>query len=209
MNEYNREQFDTLKLVKRHHKDIEVLKRSGRISNSLSDYLEFRRSVDKFLQAHFTSTCHETCYRSRLSACCSKEGIITFFADVVVNTLFSSPDEIERLLNVLQNPHSEFKCVYLGENGCLWRVKPIVCSMFLCDRAQNDVFGKSPELRLQWENFQALKKRFTWPDRSVLFDDLERLFIEAGHRSSLMYLHNSPGLLRIKKENGVGSASIV
>ena len=198
MNKYNREQHSAFELVRRHFKDIEALNRNGRIPNSLEDYLQFRRSVDRFLEVHFSSICHQRCYRSRLSACCSREGIITFFADVVVNTLLSSPDDIEKILEVLQSPRSEVKCVYLGKNGCLWRLKPCVCTMFLCDRAQDEVFGENPALRQQWENFQALKKRFTWPDRPVLFDALERAFLKAGHSSALMYLHNSPGLLRVK-----------
>jgi hypothetical protein len=32
----------------------------------------------------------------------------------------------------------------------------------------------------------------------VLFDELEAFFIERQCRSSLMYFHNSPGLLRVK-----------
>ena len=201
MSEYNREQYTALQIVTQHLKDIDILNHSGRLSTSLSDYLAFRRSIDEFLQSHFSSICHENCYRSQLSACCSREGIITFFADVVVNAKYSSPDEINRLFKVLLNPLSKVKCVYLGEYGCLWRIKPIVCTMFICDRAQNEVFGSDPDLRSQWETFERLKKRFTWPDRPVLFDDLERCFIEAGHKSSLMYLHNSPGLIRVKQES--------
>jgi hypothetical protein len=199
MSDYNREQYTTLQIVTQHLKDIESLNRSGRLSTSLSNYLAFRRTIDEFLQNHFSSICHEKCYHSQLSACCSKEGIITFFADVVVNAKYSSPDEIDHLFKVLQNPQTKVKCVYLGEHGCLWRIKPIVCTMFICDRAQDEVFGRNPDLRSHWEKLERLKKRFTWPDRPVLFDDLERCFIEAGHQSSLMYLHNSPGLIRVKK----------
>ena len=201
MSDYNREQYTALQIVNKHLKDIDSLNRSRRLSTSLSNYLAFRRSIDEFLQNHFSSICHEKCYRSQLSACCSREGIITFFADVVVNAKYSSPDEINRLFMVLQNPQSKVKCVYLGENGCLWRIKPIVCTMFICDRAKDEVFGRAPDLRSQWENLERLKKRFTWPDRPVLFDDLERCFIEAGHKSPLMYLHNSPGLIRVKQES--------
>ena len=43
------------------------------------------------------------------------------------------------------------------------------------------------------------RKRFTWPDRPVLFDDLEQYFMDAGCTSPHMYLHNSPGLLRVKQ----------
>ena len=61
------------------------------------------------------------------------------------------------------------------------------------------VFGDRPELKNQWEEFCRIKKRFTWPDRPVLFDDLEAFFIDLGCTSPLMYLHNSPGLLRVKQ----------
>ena len=203
MSDYNREQENAFAVVRRHLKDIEMPLRNGPLRDSLEAYLFFRRRVDRFLQEHFTSICGEACYRSRLSACCTKEGIITFFADVVVNALVSSPDEIEEILAVLQNPRTAVKCVYLGEKGCLWRIKPIVCTMFLCDRAQDEAFEKNPALRQQWQNFQTLKKRFTWPDRPVLFDELENIFIEAGHSSSLMYLHNSPGLIRVKQRAGL------
>jgi len=32
------------------------------------------------------------------------------------------------------------------------------------------------------------------------FESLERYFIDAGYSSPLMYMHNSPGLLRVKKQ---------
>ncbi|MGD2030721.1 MAG: hypothetical protein PVG86_12380, partial [Desulfobacterales bacterium] len=51
-----------------------------------------------------------------------------------------------------------------------------------------------------WNELKQRKKIYTWPDRPVLFDDLERYFMNAGYSSPLMYLHNSPGLLRIKKQ---------
>jgi hypothetical protein len=200
MNDYNSEQYTAYDLVRRHLEEVEASINDVRLAGSLSAYLAFRRSVDRYLQDHFAGTCHDACYRNRLSACCSKEGIITFFGDIVVNALVSSLIEIDGIMNILQNPRTEIKCVYLGEKGCLWRVKPIVCTMFLCDRAQAEVFGANPDLQRQWAKFQELKKRFTWPDRPVLFDELESIFLKAGHTSSLMYLHNSPGLLKVKKE---------
>jgi len=51
---------------------------------------------------------------------------------------------------------------------------------------------------------EAKRKRFTWPDQPVLFDDLESYFMKSGYRSPLMYLHNSPGLLRVKQKAGAG-----
>jgi hypothetical protein len=119
---------------------------------------------------------------------------------VVINVLVSSDDEIDRLLEALQAPNSGLKCVYLGNKGCLWRVKPIVCEMFLCEDARKTVFGKALDAKAQWERLRRREKRYTWPDRPVLFDDLETLFIEAGHDSNLMYFHNSPGLLKVKSK---------
>ena len=138
-----------------------------------------------------------------MSACCSKDGIITFFADILINALYASPQEIEALFARLQIRHEGFKCVYLNKNGCLMRIQPIVCKMFLCGRAEKAVFTSNPHLKNQWEALQEKKQRFTWPDRPVLFDYLEEIVIEAGLSSSLMYLHNSPGLLRVKKQAGI------
>ena len=200
MNEYNKEQYEALCLVQKHLADLEVHLKSPPIGERLSAYLAFRKDVDNFLAAHFSDICNRNCYRNRLSACCSKEGIVTFFADVVINALESTADEIETLKSVLQDSEPGFKCVYLGEQGCMWRVKPIVCQMFLCDRARQSVFAPTPDLASEWETFEADKKRFTWPDRPVLFDDLEAVFIRIGCRSTLMYMHNSPGLLRVKRK---------
>ncbi len=199
MNSYNQEQYDDLDMVCRYVAGLGKAEKTALVA-SLGNYLRFRQSVDDFLQTHFGSVCHQACYQSRLSACCSREGIVTFFADVVINALLSTPQEIDRLAAVLQKGDNGPKCVYLGSNGCLWRLKPIVCAMFLCDRAENGVFRDRPDLRRQWEAYRERKKRFTWPDRPVLFDDLEAIFIAAGCTSPLMYLHNSPGLIRIKEQ---------
>ena len=101
---------------------------------------------------------------------------------------------------VLSKINDGFKCVYLTETGCRWRLKPIVCQMYLCDRSKKEAFGKNSQLAAEWNLLEHKRKRFTWPDRPVLFDDLETYFLEAGFRSPLMYLHNSPGLLRIKRQ---------
>jgi hypothetical protein len=103
-------------------------------------------------------------------------------------------------MEILKKPNSGFKCVYLNENGCRWRVKPIVCEMFLCDQAKQQVFGENTQLSKEWELLEQRRKQFTWPDQPVLFDELEEYFLEAGHKSPLMYLHNSPGLLLVKKK---------
>jgi hypothetical protein len=145
--------------------------------------------------------CNRTCYENSKSACCSKEGIITFFADMVVNVLESSEPQIAALLFRLQTKNTGMKCIYLGDGGCMWQVKPIVCEMFLCDAAKREVFSGQIELKNQWEALKVREKSFTWPDRPVLFDQLEKIFITAGYDSPLMYLHNSPGLLRIKRQS--------
>ena len=199
MSSYNQEQSDALVMVRRYVAGLGENEKADLVA-SLDDYLRFRQSVDDFLQTYFGSVCSQACYQSRLSACCSREGIVTFFADVVINVLLSTPQEIDRLAETLRQADNGLKCAYLGRNGCLWRLKPIVCAMFLCDRAENGVFQDRPAVRRQWDAYREHKKRFTWPDRPVLFDDLEAIFIAAGYTSPLMYLHNSPGLIRVKQE---------
>ena len=199
MNSYHQEQIETLRMVQ-HHLDCLAVSEQQTLRAAVANYLMFRRQVDEFLAEHFSQICTRTCYQSRISACCSREGIVTFFADIVVNLLVSTHADVDELLAVLNKPNDGFKCVYLTETGCLWQLKPIVCQMYLCDRSKDEVFGKTPDLEAEWKLLEQKRKRFTWPDRPVLFDDLESYFIKAGHRSPLMYLHNSPGLLRLKQK---------
>lgn len=201
MTEYQNEQAEALELVTEYLSglvvtDIDVLKRK------LADYLIFRKDVDFFLSSHFSDICTETCYQSRLSACCTREGIITFFADVVVNAIMSHEKAIQDLFSALRSPRERFKCVYLGKKGCLWKVKPLVCEMFLCKKAEDTVLKYNQTLQEEWQALKTREKTFRWPDRKVLFDELEQLFLDAGHTSPLMYLHNSPGLLRVKALSG-------
>ena len=119
---------------------------------------------------------------------------------MVINALVSNEEEMRLLARVLGEANKGFKCIYLGAEGCLWHLKPIVCEMFICDDAQEQILNSIPEARQKWEEFKQLKKHFTWPDRPVLFDALEAIFIKAGYTSPLMYLHNSPGLLRVKQQ---------
>jgi len=198
MNDYQKEQSEAYIMAQNLLATLSPGEQD-RLQENVGDYLCFRKEADAFLSGHFSDVCTQKCYQSKLSACCSREGIITFFADVVINALMSGPDEIRALMAVLEKPNSGFKCVYLGESGCLWRVKPIVCEMFLCDSAQDAVFEKHPEARQKWDMLNQRKKTYTWPDRPVLFDTLEAYFLDAGYVSPLMYLHNSPGLLRVKK----------
>ena len=209
MNPYHQEQIETLLMVKRQLDGMSATDHQA-MRTAVADYLMFRRQVDEFLAHHFSKICTRTCYQSRISACCSREGIVTFFADIVVNLLVSTPSDVDKLQVVLSKPNDGFKCVYLSENGCMWQLKPIVCQMYLCDRSKAQVFGNTPKLEADWKLLEQKRKRFTWPDRPVLFDDLETYFMNSGCRSPLMYLHNSPGLLRVKqraKENSKLQAS--
>ena len=81
--------------------------------------MDFRRRAADFLHAHFAGICTRDCYENQRSACCSKDGIITFFGDLVVNALISDPQGLERIEERLGQPHQGFKCVYLGPRGCL------------------------------------------------------------------------------------------
>lgn len=176
------------------------------LRKDLIDYLAFRDAVDAFQEEHFREICNRKCYQSKLSTCCSRDGIIVFFADVIINVLMATPPLLASLEDVLTRPHEGFKCVYLGQDGCLWRIKPIVCEMFLCNAAEDAVLKDHPAARQRWEALVRQKKSFTWPDRPVLFDSLEQICVDAGYTSPLMYLHNSPGLLRVKRQAMHGKA---
>ena len=204
MVEYRLEQLAALETAVRYVRSLSE-DQANQLKAKLTEYLEFRDDVDAFLRENFADLCTRTCFESELSACCSKDGIITFFADILINALYASQQEIETLLARLQDRNEGFKCIYLNKNGCLMRIQPIVCKMFLCDRAEKAVFTPNPSLKNQWEGLKEQKKRFTWPDRPVLFDFLEEIVIKAGLSSSLMYLHNSPGLLRVKQKAGMSA----
>ena len=199
---YNREQREALRIVRRH---LDALTAEGRsaLSDRIGAYLSFREALETFLFEHFSEICTAACFRSRLSACCTKEGIVAFFGDVVVNALASSAAQLDEMERALAADSNGFKCVFLSEKGCLWQVRPIVCAMFLCDPAAEKAWSKAPEAAARWKSFEARRKDFTWPDKPVLFDELEQYFIDAGLRSPLMYLHQSPGLLRVKKTAGL------
>ncbi len=197
-NPYHQEQTEAINIAREYFSRLSKPERKT-LESLASDYFQFREEAGGFLEKHFSRVCTEKCFRDRLSACCSREGIITFFADVVINGLVSSDGELQGLLDVLQKPDNGYKCIYLGDQGCLWKIKPIVCEMFLCDHASNVILSDNSAVRETWEEFEARRKLFTWPDRPVLFDRIERIFMDAGYSSTLMYLHQSPGLLRVKQ----------
>jgi hypothetical protein len=197
MNQYQKEQLEAVKMV-RQYLDAMTQSEKQRLKEMLTRYLEFRSRVTSFLESLFSTICTEKCYASKLSACCSKDGIVAFFGDVVVNALISSPHDLDNLEAAIARPEQDTKCIFLSEKGCLWHSKPIVCEMFLCDEAEHKVFGNNMEARKKWEELKTERKQFTWPDKIVLFEELESVFMEKGATSPLMYIHYSPGLLRIK-----------
>jgi hypothetical protein len=195
MNAYQAEQLDALNQITNR---IELLRSLQ--DEAIRPYLSFRRQLDEFSKRHFAAFCNRACFESRTSACCSKDGIITFWADVVINVAEADKHQIDDLFTAIENPLFAEKCIYLGENGCRWQVRPLGCALFLCDKVQEAVLARSPDLHRQWEAYRSTAKTFRWPDRPVLFDHLEQVFLEAGCRSPLMYINTSPGLLHIKQQ---------
>jgi hypothetical protein len=200
MGTYNTEQIDAIVLVREglHRLSSSAVKT---LLQKAQSYCLFREEVDAFLSTYFARLCTEKCFENQTSACCSRDGITTFFADVVINALLSDDKALDLLLDALhhQDPRSS-KCVYLGKEGCLWRMKPIVCEMFLCEPAKQTVFTQDSSAESLWSGLKAKEKDFTWPSRPVLFEYLEHFFLQKGYDSSLMYFHNSPGLIRIRAQ---------
>jgi hypothetical protein len=203
VTEYNRDQLEALLMVQNY---LEGLSASAleRLRAGIEPYLQFRAEVSRFQQESLSEICTQACFTTRQSACCNRDGIATFFADVVVNALLSSDEGLRALQTALENDPGGFKCVYLGDKGCLWRLKPIVCEMFLCDRAKAALLDKDSDLDARWQEFLLKEKQFDWPDKPVLFDELEELFLQAGLKSPLMYCHLSPGLRRVKAKSITG-----
>lgn len=207
MNDYQQEQWDALMLITRQMRSLTAPQKE-RLMNRIAPYLEFRRGVDRFLDAHFAIHCTRNCFEDRSSACCSKDGIITFWADGVINALVADEMQFQDLLQALVRPFSPHKCTYLGPDGCRWRVRPLMCAMFLCDEVQERVFVTDRGARDRWGELLVTAKSFRWPDQPVLFDWLEIFFMDLGCRSPLMYINSSPGLMRIKRMAAEGAAFI-
>ena len=202
VSEYNRDQLDALKTVKTFIKSISSSER-GAIKNKIKPYLEFRSKVSSFHEENLSDICTAKCFLSGESACCNRDGIATFFSDIVVNIFCSGPDSMDHMEKRLLEKGNN-KCVYLAEKGCLWQYKPIICEMFLCEHAKINLGVRGDSVLKKWNQFKEEEKNFTWPDKPVLFDELETLFIEKGFDSPLMYFHKSPGLLRVKSKAGIG-----
>lgn len=195
--EYNSDQIATFQMVRNYLEELPETRISW-LREKTRPYLAFRQDVADFQARHFSGVCTRKCFTDLISACCGREGIATFFADTVINILFSSHAEIDIIIQALILDRGGYKCVYLSDSGCLWRIKPIVCEMFLCDHAKQTVLERDQDLRSAWEELRRREKEFTWPSQPILFDELETIFMEAGLDSPLMYFHKSPGLLRVK-----------
>ncbi len=195
---YNAGQWKGFKAIfdglgKMEHGEIQSLRETAR------PYLTFREELDAFQKHHTEAHCAKACYETKVSACCGFESIYTFFADQVLTVLFSHEDDIAALLNVLTKPNRTKNCVYLGPAGCIWKVRPISCAMFFCDEVKSKILQGDPGIQEAWEQLRKREKEFTWPDRWVLFDHMEKYFMKRGVDTPFMYFHKSPGLLRVKK----------
>jgi hypothetical protein len=202
MNDYQKEQWDALQqitsaLKKMPSEGLDQLRRE------MQPYLNFRQEVEAFLNAHFSTYCIRSCFENQQSVCCSKDGIITFWADVVINAVLCSDAQLESLFEAIRHPHSPHKCIYLNNQGCCWQLRPLVCAMFLCDGAQQKAFADRPDTQTHWSELNNRARTFRWPDQPVLFDSIEINFMAAGCRSPLMYLNTSPGLLSVKRKAGL------
>ena len=160
MNEYQKEQLETLLMIRKQFERFSASEMDY-LQAEIAEYLSFRSRIAGFLRHHFKDICTEKCYQNQLSACCSKDGIITFFADAVINALVSNTHELDSLENAIRRPSYDHKCIFLTENGCLWRIKPIVCEMFLCDAAERTCFGVNHNALKQWNEFKEIKKHYT------------------------------------------------
>jgi hypothetical protein len=103
MNAYQKEQLDALLMIRRHLHELPCAEIDA-LRAEIADYLEFRSRVAGFLETRFKEVCTEKCYRNRLSACCSKDGIIAFWGDVAVNALTAEKEDLDRLADGIQTP---------------------------------------------------------------------------------------------------------
>ncbi|MGV8074026.1 MAG: hypothetical protein AB2L11_05675 [Syntrophobacteraceae bacterium] len=199
LSDYNRDQLITIKAIqqaceKLSRVEIEELKKL------LEGYLRFRNELEEYHVRYLKCICRASCFETGLSSCCSFESIITFFADHVINYLFSTSEEIAAVIEVLVNSQDSGKCVYLGGNGCVLKVRPVTCAMFLCGRAKQEISDSNPGAEACYEELLDQEKEYTWPTKPVLFNDLETYFMRLGVESPHLYFHRSPGLIRLKEE---------
>ncbi|MCE5242604.1 MAG: hypothetical protein ABFD98_10120 [Syntrophobacteraceae bacterium] len=199
--DYNREQRASFEAIRSACEGLSAMETEA-LRKSMLPYLRFREELERFQVEFFGTACRSACFDTGLSACCGFESIYTFFADQAISWLFSSEEERSALLRAIERPNRTRHCVYLGAGGCIWKVRPVSCAMFLCERVRKEVFEKHSGALRHWEDLQRREKDFTRPDKPVLFDDVEKVFMGLGVDSPHMYCHKSPGLLRIKVKAG-------
>ncbi|ROQ89883.1 hypothetical protein [Desulfosoma caldarium] len=207
MSEYNRDQWASFTAIR---EAMETLSRDqlALLATAVRPYLAFRQKLAAFHEKFFAPHCMPLCFTTHQSACCGFESIFTFFADQVITYLVSKTDERERLFQALLRPLRSDRCVYLGPQGCVWTLPPISCAMFYCEKVKERVFAEHPEAHHTWQALRNEEKAFTYPDRPVLFDVIENLFLDVGVDSPHMYFHRSPGLLRIKRKAGLQASAV-
>ncbi len=196
-SEYNRDQLNSLIIV-RDFINNQPTSTVEHIKEISIPYINYRAGVKTFHDKYLSDICTVKCFEENKSACCNREGIATFFADLVINAVYTDEPELDRMKKVLSREMTGNKCVYLTEKGCLWKYKPIVCEMFLCDHAKKALKEKGEPLHKKWNDLRQEERKYTWPDKPVLFDEIEKIFIAEKFESPLMYFHKSPGLLKIK-----------
>jgi hypothetical protein len=207
VSEYNLDQWTSFKAIEKACRGLPESELE-KLKESLDSYLQFRNALDEYQRRHFAAFCQATCFENKFSACCGFESIFTFFADQIISFLLSTPEELEALLRKLEQVNRTERCVYLGESGCMWRISPISCAMFLCEQAKRTVFGEDRGVEAMWEQLRMQEKEYTLPTKPVLFDDLERYFINLGVDSPHMYFHKSAGLLRLKARFGLKTQAV-
>jgi len=199
MNDYQQEQWDALRTAVEQLGLLSAGQHQALIQE-MAPYLAFRKEVDRFQAVHFGEHCTRSCYSNQRSACCSKDGIIAFWADVVINVCCSSKASLEKLFESLHAPFNNHKCTYLRADGCCWQIRPLMCAMFLCEPLQRKVFATDETCKNRWDQLKKQAKAFRWPEGPVLFDRLETFFMDRGCRSSLMFINTSPALLHVKRQ---------
>ena len=71
--------------------------------------------------------------------------------------ILSKKEDINKLVSMLHIENKGGRCIYLGEYGCMWVVKPIVCEMFLCNQAKKRFLNLTIILKKSGMNLKNVK----------------------------------------------------
>ena len=119
---YNQQHLEAFRMVRRHLKGM-TNSQMDRLRRQIDAYLTFRRDVSTFQDLHFSKICIDKCFTSKESACCGREGIAAFFADVVINALLSTDAEIDCIIQNLLEDKGDPNCVYLTQKD--WNLEKV------------------------------------------------------------------------------------